>query len=155
MNNELFIFKSIWFVDDDPDDTAIFEDVLKEIQPEISVNVIHSGEALLELLRTLPLPDLLFLDLKMAALDGRQCLRLIRNNLKLTELPIIIYSSSPHPGDVITSYQLGANLYVKKQNNYGDIVGTIKQVLKMDWNKPDEIDGQCFFDSNDVPFRAQ
>ena len=155
MNNSLFIFKNIWLADDDPDDAAFFEDALKEIQWEASLKVIQSGKALIESLETLPPPDLLFLDLNMPVLDGKRCLRHIRNTLHLKQLPIVVYSSSPHPHDVMVSYRLGANLYVKKPDSYGDIVRTIKQIMKMDWNKPDKIASQFFIDNKYVPFRAQ
>lgn len=155
MNKDLFIFKNIWFADDDPDDAVFFEDALKEIKWNASLNVITSGEVLVRSFQNLQPPDLLFLDIHMPVMDGRKCLRFIRNTLQLKDLPIIVYSSSASPRDMLASYKLGANLFVKKPDSYGDIVRTIKQIMKMDWSKPCQIASQFFVDNKYVPFRAE
>jgi CheY-like chemotaxis protein len=154
MNSPLFIFKSIWFADDDPDDAAFFEDALKQLQWNASFTVITSGAVLLESLKLLPPPDLLFLDLYMPIVDGKKCLRIIRNTLKLKQLPIIMYSSSSHRIDVADCYKLGAHLYVKKPDSYGAIIRTIKQIMCLDWQHPSTIASHFFIDNNYVPFRA-
>ena len=154
MNKPLFIFKNIWLADDDPDDATFFEDAILEVFPGASVLTIPNGEELLSHLDA-GRPDFLFLDLNMPLLDGRDSLRSIREKAHCRQLPIIVYSSSPHDNDLMICYGLGANLYVRKPNRYGDIVRTIKEIFQLDWQSPATIASQFFVDNKYVPFRAQ
>jgi CheY-like chemotaxis protein len=153
MDKQLFIFKSICLVDDDLDDAELFEDALKRIAPGQTFFKFSSGTDLLNTITNDP-PEIIFLDLSMPHPDGFECLRAIRESQKSRHLPVIVYSSSPHPTDVMRSYGLGANLYIKKPSSYKDILRTLEQVLQMDWSNPMEITNNHFIDGKHVPFRA-
>src|SRR2546423_11976763 len=89
--------------DDDKDHGLLFKIVLKQVDPTKSLTIVKDGEELMDLLNT-QVPDLLFLDLNMPCKNGIECLREIRNNPHLKDLPIVVYSSSSHMTDIQRSY---------------------------------------------------
>lgn len=155
MNNSLFIFKNIWLVDDDPADTTIFEDALSEILSDYTVKTFHSGRSMLRALERPPLPGLIFLDLKMPDIDGRNCLWQIRKKHSTRQLPVVVCSNSEYPRDVLLAYGLGANLYMIKPPTYDTTVQAIREVMLLDWSRPEHIADHFFVGNKYVPFRAQ
>jgi CheY-like chemotaxis protein len=154
MNNSLFMFKSIWLAEDDPDDVEIFEGVLFDILPEANLTVFPSGEELINELLNGELPDLFILDLNMPGTDGFQCLREIRKTLHIRRVPVVVYTSSPNDKDVMKSYGLGANLFIKKPSRFSEIKATISQVFNMNWEDPEEITNSMFVEGRYIPFKA-
>jgi len=61
-----------------------------------------------------PFPKLVLLDLKMPRLDGFEVLTIVRNRLRITNLPIIILTGSENPQDIKRAYALGATSYFCK-----------------------------------------
>ena len=108
---------NILLADDDDDDRLLFTDVLREYAKEANLTFAHNGEHLMTLLRSKDLPDVLFLDLNMPLKNGMECLEEIRGDEKLKELPVIIFSTSSHPGTISQMYDIGAHLYVRKLND--------------------------------------
>ena len=127
---------NILLADDDDDDRMLFTDVLKEYAKESVLTFAHNGEHLMMLLRSEDLPDVLFLDLNMPLKNGIECLEEIRGDEKLRELPVVIFSTSAHPGTISHMYDIGAHLYVRKPNDYNALKKVIHAVLKKDWGRP-------------------
>jgi len=92
-----------------------------------------------------PLPDMLLMDLKMPRKDGFEVLEWIRGEPSLKSLITIVLSSSRQNCDIARAYQLGANSYVAKPNDFEGLI-TMTRVLTsfwLDWSKfPDNNDGQ-------------
>lgn len=75
-------YKSILLVDDDPDDQMMFCDVITKINPSIICTVKKDGiEALIFLKQVNELPDIIFLDMNMPRMDGRECLSEFKNRI--------------------------------------------------------------------------
>ena len=68
-----------------------------------------------------PLPDLLLLDLKMPRVNGFEVLRWIRQQTGLARLRILVLTSSEQMRDVNEAYQLGANSFLVKPNDFEDL----------------------------------
>jgi CheY-like chemotaxis protein len=127
---------NILLADDDEDDRLLFRDVLKEYSKESNLTFAHNGEHLMTLLRSEELPDVLFLDLNMPLKNGMECLEEIRGDERLKSLPVVIFSTSSHPGTINQMYDIGAHLYVRKPNDFKTLRKAIQEVLKKDWGRP-------------------
>jgi len=109
----------ILLVEDDANDVAIAMRAFRKHSLDERVCVLRDGVELLEYLKTHDLrgrpPKVILLDLKMPRMDGRAVLRELRSRPETRHVPVVIVSSSDHPGDVRECYELGANSFVVKQ----------------------------------------
>ncbi|ELR73034.1 two-component response regulator [Fulvivirga imtechensis AK7] len=105
-----------FLVDDDPDDREIFALALHDINHSYKCTTAKNGvEALEKLSKDQAfLPDFIFLDLNMPKLSGKNCLKKIRENSRLLQVPVIIYSTSSYENDIEETRQLGATHYLVK-----------------------------------------
>ena len=93
------------------------------------VFTVHDGEEALDYLfrrgafadRPDEVPRAILLDIKMPKLDGLEVLRLIRCEERLRWIPVVMLTSSRVEGDVRRSYELGANAYVVKPVDFGEL----------------------------------
>ena len=77
-----------------------------------------------------PLPDLLLLDLKMPKLNGFDVLSWLRRQPGLKRLLVTVLTSSDQPKDINRAYDLGANSYLLKPHNSGELSELVKRVQK-------------------------
>ncbi len=117
----------IMLADDDESDRLNFKDALEESKISNTLLMLHDGVALMDYLlrEDAPLPYLLFLDLNMPRKNGLECLREIKKHPRLANIVIAIYSTSSSEKDIQETYLCGANVYIKKPNDFG----VLKQVL--------------------------
>jgi two-component system response regulator len=73
-------------------------------------------------------PELILLDLKLPIIDGIQVLKEIRSNEKTRRYIVIILTSSKEESDLIMSYNLGVNSYIRKPVDFTEFVNLIKQI---------------------------
>ena len=126
---------TIALADDDEDDRMFFVEALEELALKVKVSLFENGQELLDFLKlsNSELPDLVFLDLNMPIKNGLECLKEIRQNLKLRDLAIAIYSTSSSEKDIEDTYLGGANLYINKPNNFSKLLKALEIALKIDW----------------------
>jgi CheY-like chemotaxis protein len=107
---------NIYLAEDDTEDMALFAQALEESELSVEFRHFESGMHLLECLNTseCPLPDIIFLDLRMPMKSGKECLREIRANKKFNHVPVIIFTCTTYLDDIKETFQFGANLYVPK-----------------------------------------
>jgi two-component system response regulator len=74
------------------------------------------------------LPQLVLLDLKLPKVDGLQVLRRLRADARTNLLPVVILTSSREDQDLIESYRLGANSYVRKPVNFDEFLEAARQL---------------------------
>lgn len=105
--------------DDDSDDRFFFNEAIKSAKIPAVLNTVDNGEKLIQYLKTNSntLPDVLFLDLNMPRKNGAECLIEIKDDNKLKDLPVIIYSTSLHQEIADVLYNNGAHYYIKKGNS--------------------------------------
>jgi CheY-like chemotaxis protein len=141
------LYTNILLVEDDDDDYLFFQDALVEITKYVHLTRAENGGILMKLLAThsIPLPDIVFLDLNMPGKDGFECLVEIRQSDKLKELPIIIFSTSDEPSDVRKAYQEGANFYLTKPANFNTLKLNIEQILSCDWKENVSLDDTSLY----------
>ena len=124
----------VYLIDDDEDEYLLFQQSIKELKIDVEVTYINNCGEMLDLLDKGHIPDLLFLDLNMPQIGGRECVKKIREKLK-DKLSIIIYSTSKYPPDVEGTHKDGANLYVIKPNSFEGLMKTLKGVFSIDWKQ--------------------
>jgi CheY-like chemotaxis protein len=117
-------------IDDDPDDTEFFYEAIKTISPEAQCLVANDGLTALRILRSEPAPNIIFLDINMPRMSGREVLIQIKKNYKWSQIPIIIYSTAIIPRDADDYKKLGALDVVKKLEKFNDLCNALQVILK-------------------------
>ncbi len=122
---------SILLADDDTDDCYFVKEALNEFSLPTHLTAVHNGEELMQWLtnEVNELPDVLFLDLNMPRKNGFECLAEIRNNERLKQLPVIIYSTSFHREIAIMLYNNGANYYISKPSEISHLKKTVQDIV--------------------------
>ena len=124
----------IVLVDDDADDRSIFGDALSELKIDTKLTLLEDGRNLLEFLeKSEKLPDILFLDLNMPYKSGVECLIDIRKHNKFNDLSIAIYSTSSTDKDIEDTFIHGANIYIRKPNNFANLKKVLSDVVNMNF----------------------
>jgi CheY-like chemotaxis protein len=125
----------ILLVDDDQDDRSIFNDALSELKIETSLTLLEDGRDLVGYLENpkSKRPDILFLDLNMPYKSGVECLREIRQIDKFKDLSVAIYSTSNSEKDMEDTFINGANIYIRKPNDFTQLKKVLTEVLSINW----------------------
>ena len=120
----------VLYVDDDPEDQEIFAEVIRQIDSSIILLSAKDGDEALSILRSdfIDLPHIIFLDINMPRMDGYTCLAGIREDLKLKDTIVILYSTSPNPSLLEKHKHLNAEV-VSKPTSYGDALATMKRYI--------------------------
>lgn len=119
----------VCIVEDNPDDERLTIRALRKGQVANEIIVARNGEEALNLLLNAdPLPCVVLLDLKLPKIDGLEVLRRIRNNERTRLLPVVILTSSSEDRDIVESYSLGANSYVRKPVEFERFTEAVRQL---------------------------
>lgn len=126
--------KMILLVEDDPDHELLTIRALKKSKIVDDISIARDGEEALSLLHgENPLkPQVVLLDLKLPKIDGLEVLRRIRAVESTRTLPVVVLTSSDEERDVVRSYSLGVNSYIRKPVNFDDFAEATRQ-LGMYW----------------------
>jgi CheY-like chemotaxis protein len=125
----------ILLADDDDDDRLFFKNAIEEVKFKTIVSMVNDGVELMEYLIKpgSQLPHLVFLDLNMPRKSGIECLKEIRSNSKFKDLLIAIYSTSALQKDIEETFIGGANIYIKKPNDYEQLKNILAKVITINW----------------------
>ncbi len=109
--------KTVFLIDDDFDDREIFEETLLSLNLEVDYAEAKNGADALEKLRQSDSikPDIIFLDLNMPIMDGRQFLKEVKRDDALKDIPVVIYSTSSNETDRQFAADYHAALFMTKQ----------------------------------------
>lgn len=121
----------VMLIDDDEDDREIFLTVIKENASSVVCNVAKNGrEALDKLTQEFIKPDLIFLDLNMPRMNGREFLTEIKKFDGLREIPVIILSTSADNETISETRKLGARHFISKPDKFSTWETLLKQALQ-------------------------
>ncbi|MES2797908.1 MAG: response regulator [Bacteroidota bacterium] len=125
----------ILLADDDEDDRNLFIDAFKELKINTKIEVVKDGQELLDFFDQTDknLPQLLFLDLNMPRKTGIECLTEIKKDDRLKNISIAIYSTSASEKDIEETFVRGANVYIKKPNNFTSLKKVLSEVVTLNW----------------------
>lgn len=128
-----FFKASILIVDDDPDDRESIRDAFLENEYDHDYVFLKDADELMGYLQenANSVPSVILLDLNMPGMDGRQALKLIKNNQNLRHIPIVVLTTSSANVDRQTSYALGANCFITKPDNFNKLVDITASIAKL------------------------
>lgn len=133
---------NILLADDDADDRSFFETALKEIPIDTILVTVNDGEELMNYFseNTEQLPDVLFLDLSMPRKGGFECLTEMKEDIKLKDVPVVMFSTSYtqgftyEQGMIGVLYKIGAQDYIRKPGTIAElkelILHSLRKVIK-------------------------
>lgn len=121
--------------DDDEDDRNFFTDAFSELKMNTKVNTFNNGVELMNYLNKEDalMPNVLFLDLNMPKKTGIECLIEIKANTKMSGIAIVIYSTSASEEDIEKTFVLGANIYIKKPDDFKKLKKVLSEVVSINW----------------------
>jgi CheY-like chemotaxis protein len=130
----------ILYVEDNPDDADIFARLMSKLDRPITYTILGSGSEAVDYLsngasrtgRPEGLPKLILLDLNLIGMTGFDVVQRIRVMAHTRWLPVVAFSTSDNPGDILEAYEAGVNAYLVKPGNY-KITGLMLQRLCQFW----------------------
>jgi CheY-like chemotaxis protein len=131
------LYQQLLIIDDDVEDQEIFIEALNEVNPHILCDSVISGEEAIAHLESneKKLPELIFLDMNMPKLNGKQVLREIKKNPAFAGIPVIMYSTSFAPRDIEEIKGLGAVYHLLKPSKFDDLCNSLRHLIQVDWLK--------------------
>lgn len=132
---------TILLVEDNPDDEELTRIALQESKVANTLVVTRDGVEALDYLfgtgshagrDSRHLPQVVLLDLKLPKLNGLDVLRRLRADDRTKYLPVVVLTSSDEEKDLLDSYDLGANSYVRKPVDFNEFLEAAK-VLGIYW----------------------
>ncbi len=132
MNKE---YMHIILADDDEDDRLFFTDAFEELKINTKVKTYNDGAELMDYLNNEDsiLPEILFLDLNMPKKNGLECLHEIKANPRFGNIAIAIYSTSSSEEHIEETFVNGANIYIKKPNDFNTLKKVLSDVVTINW----------------------
>jgi CheY-like chemotaxis protein len=121
---------TILLVEDDPGDVVLVREAFEHNKVRNELRVASDGVYALEQLNDpeRSLPDLILLDLNLPRMDGRELLAKIRDDPRLTRIPVVVLTTSDAEADILRSYELHANAYVTKPVDLNRFLKVVQEI---------------------------
>jgi two-component system response regulator len=123
--------KTILLVEDNPSDVDLTKRALEKSRILNPLVVVEDGQDALDYLNGVEptsLPALVLLDLKLPRVPGLEVLRRMRTDAALRRIPVVILTSSNEEQDVMASYDLGVNSYIRKPVDFKQFTEAVAQL---------------------------
>jgi CheY-like chemotaxis protein len=124
----------ILLVEDNPDDVELTRRAFGRSNIVNDIVIARDGAEALEYLlggpasEEAPLPEVVLLDLKLPKVDGLEVLRRLRADARTRRLPVVVLTSSTEESDIVSSYDFGANSFVKKPVDFLEFIDAAHQL---------------------------
>ena len=135
------VHETLMAVEDEDDDVVLLQRAFRNASVANPTQFLRDGEGAIKYLsrqgefadeQKYPLPSLILLDLKLPRKTGLEVLAWVRSQPVLRRIPIVILSNSKQNNDLERAYDLGANSYLVKPVEFGDLQAMIQE-LKLYW----------------------
>ncbi len=126
----------ILLVEDSPDDIFFTKEALVHCKVGNNLHVVEDGVEAMKLLRqegsyhNIPRPDIVLLDLNLPKKSGKEVLSEMRDDPNLTEIPVVVLTTSKDEEDILRSYKLHANCYITKPVDFPKFVEVVRNIEK-------------------------
>lgn len=124
----------VLLVDDNPADIDLMREILGSCKCHYHVHAVGDGEEAISFLHRrgkygdAPAPDLVILDLNLPRKDGRMVLKELKGDALFCKIPIIVFTTSQASADIASSYELGANCYLRKPGNLNEYRAVVQSM---------------------------
>ena len=124
----------ILLAEDNEGDARLATEALKDGKISNDLHHVKDGIEAMKFLnredefQNAPRPDLILLDLNMPRMDGREVLEAINKDRVLSNIPIIILTTSQSEVDIVKSYNLNANCYISKPVDFDQFVDVVRSI---------------------------
>ena len=117
-------------VDDDEDDIFVFKEVLEDVNPSIFLASAGDGNEALNMLKQEQnkLPDVIFLDLNMPLMGGKECLSELKKDPHLKRIPVIMYTTSSQSKDIEETMLSGAICFITKPTSLRELRNILSSI---------------------------
>jgi len=128
MNENLNVI-SVLLVEDDPGDVVLIQEAFEHNKVRNRLHVVGDGVEAMNFLRNGgERPDLILLDLNLPRKDGREVLAEIKSDPELRSIPVVVLTTSKAEEDILRSYDLHANAYVTKPDDFNRFIEVVRQI---------------------------
>jgi CheY-like chemotaxis protein len=121
----------IYSVDDDKDERFFIKEAFANLVHDDQLRFFANG---IELINSLKkeriLPDVIFMDLNMPLMSGREALELIKKNPEWRRIPVVIFSTSNYDQDAVKCMEAGAMKYICKPSSMMEYPEIFNSILK-------------------------
>lgn len=124
----------VLLVDDNPADIDLMREILGSCKYHYHVHAVSDGEEAISFLHRrgkygdAPAPDLVILDLNLPRKDGRMVLKELKSDALFCKIPIVVFTTSQASSDITSSYELGANCYLRKPGNLNEYRAVVQSM---------------------------
>ena len=109
-------------------------EILGSSKRHYNVSAVTDGEEAISFLchegkyAAAPTPDLVVLDLNLPRKDGRTVLKELKSDARFSKIPVVVFTTSQAGSDIASSYELGANCYLRKPGNLADYRAVVQSM---------------------------
>jgi chemotaxis family two-component system response regulator Rcp1 len=124
----------VLLVEDNPGDVRLTREALREAKMSNNLHIAGDGVEALRFLRQeeehadAPRPDLILLDLNLPKKTGREVLEEVKADPDLRRIPVVVLTTSEAEQDIVRSYELHANAYIKKPVDFGSFIEVVRAI---------------------------
>ena len=121
----------ILYIDDDPEDREIFKEAIATIDSGYVCNLANDGKQGFQALEEMVvMPDVIFVDINMPVMTGKQFLGAIKEIPRLRSIPVVMYSTTSHKNERQQLIDMGAYHVLAKGNTFQNICELLASIIK-------------------------
>jgi CheY-like chemotaxis protein len=126
-------YKVVLLIDDDEDDYDIFTNALKEIAPSHKAVLLTKVDHIIQYFEALDekdVPCLVVTDLNLPPTDGFEVIEKLKSDPRYLHIPVIVYSNSANPRDILKAKESGATAYVHKAASLSEVIEDVREMIR-------------------------